>query len=111
MLIKHFFTDVQKRHRSVLQVVDVTGLFQLVNFVKLQQLHVFKIRLVATCHLQTSCNLLKQIATTTLLTTCNRLAINKLSQAMRALPDIPLLITSPLENVNKLVATCAFLDA
>ena len=53
-----------------------------------------KIRLVATRNLQTCYNLLKQLAAsllitsfdnqlaTSLLTTCNRLVINKLSQAM-----------------------------
>ena len=52
-------------------------------------------RLVATCHLPASCNLPKQFAAsmwitrfdnqlaTSLLTTCHRLVVNKLSQAMR----------------------------
>ena len=57
-------------------------------------------RLVATFHLQTCYNLLKQLAAslwitsfgnqlaTILLTTCYRLVVNKLSQAMRTHPDI-----------------------
>ena len=65
-----------------------------------------KVRLVATCHLQTCYNLLKQLAAslwitsfdnqlaTSLLTTCNRLVVNKLLPAMRTHPDIGLLITS-----------------
>ena len=59
-----------------------------------------KIRLVATCRFQTCYNLLKQLAAslwitsfenqleTSLLTTCKRLVVNKLSQAMRAHPNI-----------------------
>ena len=82
-----------------------------------------KITLVVTFHSQTSYNLLKQLAAslwitsfdsqlaTSLLTTCNKLVVNNLSQAMRTYPDTGLLITSPLENVNKLVTTCAFLAA
>ena len=58
-----------------------------------------KIRLVALRHLQTCNNLLKQLAAklwitsfdnqlaTRLLTTCNRLVIKKLSQAIRTHPD------------------------
>ena len=58
-----------------------------------------KNRLVATCHLQTCYNLLKQLAAslwitsfdnqlaTSLLTTCNKLVVNKLSKAMRTHPD------------------------
>ena len=61
-----------------------------------------KIRLVAICHLQTCYNLLKQFAesllitsldnqfATSLLKTCDRLVLNKLSQAMRTHPDIGL---------------------
>ena len=68
-----------------------------------------KIRLVAACHLQTRYNLLKQLEAslwitsfdnqlaTSLLTTCNRLVVNKLSQAIRTHPDIGLLITSLLQ--------------
>ena len=71
-----------------------------------------KIRLVATSHLQTSYNLLIQLAAslwmsifdnqlaTSLLTTCNRLVVNKLSQAMRTHPDIALLITSPFQDAS-----------
>ena len=78
-----------------------------------------KTRLVATCHLQTFCNSLKQLLAsllitrfdnqlaTNLLTTCNRLVVNKLSQAMRTRPYIGLLIRSLLQDVNRLVATCA----
>ena len=62
-----------------------------------------KIRLVATCYLEIRYNLLKQLAAslwitsfdnqlaTSLLTTCNRLAVNKLSQVMRMHPDIQLI--------------------
>ena len=68
-----------------------------------------KIRLVAACHLQTRYNLLKQLEAslwitsfdnqlaTSLLTTCIRLAVNKLSQVIRTHPDIGLLITSLLQ--------------
>ena len=59
-----------------------------------------KIRLVATCHLQTCCNLLKLLAanlwitsfdnqlSTSLTATCNTLVLNKLSQAMPTHPII-----------------------
>ena len=79
-----------------------------------------KIRLVATCYLQTCYNLLKQLAASlwitsfdnqllpSLLTTCNKLVVNKLSRAMRMHPDIGLLMTSLLQDVNKLVETCVF---
>ena len=62
-----------------------------------------KLKLVATCHLQTCCNLFKKLATnlwikslehqlaTSLLTTCTRLVVNKLLQAMQTHPDISLL--------------------
>ena len=65
-----------------------------------------KIRIVATCHFQTCCTLLKQFLAslwitsfdnqlaTNLLTTCNRLVINKLSQTMRTHPDIGLLLVT-----------------
>ena len=46
---------------------------------------------------------------TSLLTTCNRLVVNKFSQAMRTHPAIGLLTTMLLQVANKLVATCAFL--
>ena len=71
-----------------------------------------KIRIVVTCHLQTCYNLLKQLAASlwitsfdnqlviSLLTTCNRLVANKLPQAMQTHPDIALLITSLLLDVN-----------
>ena len=75
-----------------------------------------KIRHVATFHLQTCCNLLKQLVTslwitsfdnqlaTNLLTTCNRFVVNELSQAMRTHPDIGLLIkyVARLQNVKLL---------
>ena len=79
-----------------------------------------KIRLVATCHLQTCYNLLKQLAAnlwitsfdnqlaTSLLTTCNKLVVNKLSQTMRTHSDIGLLMTTLLQDVNKLIETCVF---
>ena len=69
-------------------------------------------RLVATGHLQTCYNLLKQLAASlwitsfdnqlvaSLQTTCNRLVVDKLSQAMRAHSDIGFLITSLLQDVN-----------
>ena len=74
-----------------------------------------------SCHFQTSYNLLKQLAAslwitsfdnqlaTILLTSWNRLVVNKLSQAMRMHPDIGLLITSLLEDDNRLVVICVFL--
>ena len=76
-------------------------------------------KFIATCHLQTCYNLLKQLAAsllianfdnqlvTSLLRTCNRRA-KKLSQAMRTHPDIGLLMTSPLQDVNGFVGTCSF---
>ena len=79
-----------------------------------------KMRLVSTCHLSTCYNLLKQLAAslwiksfdnqlaTSLLATCSRLVVNKLSQAMQTHPDIGLLITCLLQDVNRLVPTCAF---
>ena len=100
-----------------LQVVNFTDLLQVVN--KLQQ--ICRFHQVATCHLQTWYNLLKQLAAslwitslnnqlaTSLLTTCNRLVVNKLSQAMPTHPDIWLLITSLLQDVNILIETCAYL--
>ena len=71
-------------------------------------------RLVATCHLQTCYNLLKQLAAslwitsfdnqlaTSLLTTCNRIIVNKVSPAMRTHPDIGSLITNLFQDVNRL---------
>ena len=76
-----------------------------------------KIRLVTTCCLQTCYNLLKQLAAnllitsfdnqpaTSLLTTCKRRTVNKMSQAIRTHTNISLLITSPLQDVNRLVAS------
>ena len=78
-----------------------------------------KIRLVATCHLQTYSNLLKQLAASlwitsfdnqlaiSLLTTCNRLVVNKLSQAVRTHPDIE--IDIGFQDANRLFVTCSFL--
>ena len=87
---------------------------KVVGLIKLQQL---KIRLQA---LQTCYNLFKQLVPSlwitsfddqlaaSLLTTYNTLVVNKLSQTMRTHPDIGLLITSLLHDVNRLFATCAF---
>ena len=81
-----------------------------------------KIRLFATCHLQTCYNLLKQLVPSpwltsfdnqlaaSLLTTWNKLVVNKLSRAVQTHPDIGLLITSLFQvDVNRLIATRAFL--
>ena len=80
-----------------------------------------KIRLVATCHLQNCYNLLKKLVAspwitsfdnqlaTNLLTTCSRLFVNKLSQAMRTHSDISLSITRLLLNLKRPVANCTFL--
>ena len=79
-----------------------------------------KIRLVASCHLQTCYNLLKQLAASlwitgfdnqlaiSLVTTCIRLVINTLSQAMQTHPDIGLLITIviPLQEFNRRIFGC-----
>ena len=46
---------------------------------------------------------------TSLLKSGNILVVNKLSQAMQTHRDIGLLIIIPLQDVNRLVATCAFL--
>ena len=50
-----------------------------------------KIRLVATCHLQTYYNLLKQVVTSLLTVNLQQTCCNKLSQALRTHPDIDLL--------------------
>ena len=80
-----------------------------------------KTRLVATCHLQTCYNLLKQFSAslwiagfdnqlaTNLLITCHRLVVSKLWGVMKTHPDNGLWITSRLQDINRLVATCAFL--
>ena len=60
----------------------------LVNFIKFGK--PVKIRLVAICHLQICYNLLKQLSPS-LLTTCNRVVVNKQSQAERTHPGISLL--------------------
>ena len=65
-------------------------------------------RLVTTCwnNLQQAAD--NKFAYICLLTTCNGPVVNNLSQAMRTHPDICLLNTSLLQDVNKLVATCTF---
>ena len=80
-----------------------------------------QIRLFVTFHLQTCYNLLKQLAAsmwiksfdnqlvTSLLTTCNRPVVNKLSQGIGTHPDISLLKTSLLQDVNRLVTTAYML--
>ena len=116
---------------DLLRVVNFTSLLHLVNHLQQTcQFHqvatslLIKIGLVgATCHLQTCYNLLKQRhaaslwitsfdnqLATSLLTTCNRLVVNKLSQAMRTHADIGFLITSLFQDVNNLVGTCKFLS-
>ena len=82
-----------------------------------------KIRLVAICHfayllqlVESTCskavnNKFWQSHATSMLTTWNKLVVNKLSQAIRTHSDISLFIISLLKDVNKRVATCAFLDA
>ena len=89
------------------------GYLELINFVNLQQTR--QSQSVATCHLQTCYNLLKQLAAslwitsfdnqlaTSLLTTCNRTVVNKLSQAMRTL------LIKLLKKVKRHVETCRFL--
>ena len=110
---------------DLLQVVNFTSLLHLVNKLNLSISSSceksVKIRRVTTGHLQACYNLLKQFVAslwitsfeyrlvTSLLTTCNRLVVNKLSQAMQTHSDIGLLITSLLQYVNGLIATCAFL--
>ena len=101
----------QKR-QTLLQVVNFTDLLQFVDKVATSSLissscnKLVRIRHVATCHLQTCCNLLKQLVTSlwitrqlasSLLTTCNRLVVIKLLQAMRTHPDIGLLSTELLQ--------------
>ena len=77
-----------------------------------------KIRLVATCHLQTCYNLLKQLASslwitsfdnqraTNLLITCNSLVVNKLSQTSW----YRLAVTGLSQDVNRLVSGSVGLD-
>ena len=79
-----------------------------------------RLRLVATCHLQTCFNLLKQLATgllmtsynnqlaTSLLTTCNRLVITSFRKPCERLL-ISACCNKLLQDVNRLVTTCAFL--
>ena len=54
------------------------------------------------CHLQISYNSLKQLAASLWMTTCNRLVVNKLSQAMRTR------LVSLLQVVNRLVVVASF---
>ena len=80
-----------------------------------------EIRLAATCHLQTCYNLLERLAAslritsfgnqpaTSLLTTCNRPVVNKLSQAVRTHSDIGLLVEF-FQDVNRFVAFLAAHD-
>ena len=100
------------------KVVNLTGLLQLVKnllqtcqFDQVVYNKSVKIRLVATCRLQICYNLLKQLAAclwiisfdnqlaTSLLTTCNRLVVKKLSQAVHS--DIGLLMTSLLQRCQQ----------
>ena len=78
-----------------------TGLLQ-ISFVRFSKL----LQQLATSLWITSFD--NQLATS-LLTTCNRLVVNKLSQAMRTHPDIGLLVTSMLQDKKRLVVTCALL--
>ena len=92
--------NIESRQSRCKFVVNFIGLLQPVNMQVLTNFSIslscnkfVKIRLVATCHLQTCHNLLKQLAAslwitsfdnqlaTSLLTTCNRLVVNKLSQS------------------------------
>ena len=88
---------------------DLSQFFQFyqvaTSLLKSGMLQLIMCRLVVTCW-KTSFD--HQLATS-LLTTCNRLVVNKLSQALRTLPDIRLLITSLLQDVNTLVFARAFL--
>ena len=72
----------------------------------------FASSLFATICIRSVCDNLHQVCSrqlvTSLLTSCSRLVVNKLLQAMRTHPDIGLLTTSLLQEVNRLVATCAF---
>ena len=81
-----------------------------------------KIRLVATCHLQTCYNLLKHVATsmlinlqqvclqlaTSLLTTYNRLVVTSCCKPCERIP-ISACCKKLLQDVNRLVTTCTFL--
>ena len=75
--------------------------------------------LVATCHLQTCYNLLKQLAksplitsfdnqlATSLLTTCNRLVVTSCRKPCEHIL-ISVCCNKLLQDVNRLVATCVF---
>ena len=107
---------IQKRHTLVFKMSIATNLSISSSCNKS-----VKIRLVIACHLQTCYNLLKQLAAslwiknfddqlaTSLLTICNKLVVNKLSQTMRTDLYISSLITRLLQDNNRLVATWAFL--
>ena len=79
--------NLSLRHSKTLQTCWKLSIL-LVNFIKFCK--PVKIRFVAICHLQICYNLLKQLSAI-LLTTCNRLVVNKQSQAERTHPDISLL--------------------
>ena len=79
-----------------------------------------KIRLVATCHLQITCNLLKQLATSllitsynnelasSLLTICNRLVVTSCYKPCKRILILACR-NKLLQDVHRLVVTCAFL--
>ena len=109
-----------------LQVSNFTSLLQLVNeFEQTCQFHqvatsLLKPGLLQFVNCRTCYNLLKQLAAslwitsfynqlaTSLLTTCNRLVVNKLSHALQTHLDISLFITSLLQDANRLAALCSF---
>ena len=99
-MVIYMYDTIKKRHRLVESCRIywfVTTFQQVVTSLSVSSSYnkSVKIRVIATCHLQTCCNLLKQFAAslwitsfdnqlaTRLLTTCSRLVVNKLSQAMR----------------------------
>ena len=102
------FQYLHNQNFTDFQVFNFTDFSQIVNQLSISSScnKSVKIRLVATCHLQTCYNLLKQLAAslwitrfdnqlaTSLLTICKRLAVNKLSKAIQTHPDITLLKTS-----------------
>ena len=104
----------KKRHRRV----AICQIYRLViQLVKLQQICQF--HPVATnqvCRNLSFGNLLQLVETTRSKpaddtfsqSTCNRLVVNKLSEAIRTHPNIGL-VTSLLQDVNNLLQTCAFL--
>ena len=122
---KCYHTHSHERHRLVAncQFYRLVAAFQQCKFYKTCQFHQVATSLLKSGLLQlVICRLsnsLKQPVVclwitnfdnqlnTSLLTTCNRLVVNKLSQTMQTHPDIDLLITSLLQDVNRLVAICA----